>query len=60
MTIPRLQGMNRYWRRNPPTHIAVKLGLGLKLKEEPEKKPGDLKDLIEMFQSCGGTVKYER
>lgn len=53
MTIPRLAGMNRYWLQHPPTHIAVKIGLGIEAKEEKSKT---FDDFIRDFTAQGGKI----
>lgn len=44
MDIPRLAALNRQWSRVPPIYISVAGLAGW--KGEPEKKKGDLGDLV--------------
>lgn len=54
MTLPRLYGMNRYWRKFPPAHICLKAGFGI--KEAPEEKARTFEDFMQDFAAQGGRI----
>jgi len=38
MTLPRLYGLNEYWRDHPPLHILIGAFLGIKPASKSEQK----------------------
>lgn len=56
MTLPRLQSMNRYWKKFPPMHVLVAgyLGVGA-FKEEAETMSFD--QLLSEIHASGMPIK---
>lgn len=59
MTLPELGALARYWKRNPPVHIAVAAYLGLGKADAPKRSlsTGDLQQVAGMFGPSKGTFK---
>jgi hypothetical protein len=45
MTLPRLDALNEYWRRNPPLHQLVAAYAGFKPPNDDNKEPEKTEDL---------------
>lgn len=54
MTLPRFYDLVKYWKKNPPTHLAVR-NLGGGSREGP-KRMGNLDELARQFEGAGGLI----
>ena len=49
MTLPRLDAMQEYWRRNPPVHQLVAAYMQYKAPEKEKTAIGNIDELIAAF-----------
>jgi hypothetical protein len=58
MTLPRFETLCRYWKLNPPTHVAAAAYLGIGIHAGRSSSGGrDLGELLALFGGQNGAIR---